>query len=214
MIFNYHPDVRAKYPHLTGGIVVARGVQNGASSPELLAAYHAEQQATLARIGETPLSQIDSLAAWRAAFRSFGVDPTQIRSACEALLRRLTKQGDIPSIRYALPIAMVDLRSLTGEITVRFADGTEKFTNLGQEEITHPDPGEVIFVDDAGLVFARRWCWRQSDQSAARESTTDLLVTVEAQYEGGRKDVEAALSDVMGLLQQYTGGTLERHFVD
>lgn len=225
MIFNYHPDIRAKYPNLTGGIIVAHSVQNGASSPELLASYQAEQQATLKRIGDIPLSQIESLAAWRAAFRRFGVDPTQIRSACEALLRRLTKQGDIPSInalvdignlvsiRYALPVAIVDIRSLTGEITVRFADGTENFTNLGQEEIAHPDPGEVIFVDDAGLVFARRWCWRQSAESAAREDTTDLLVTVEAQHEGGRKDLEAALNDLSGLLQQYTGGTLESELI-
>ncbi len=226
MIFNYHPDIRAKYPHLTGGIIVAHGVSNSASSPELLAAYQAEQQTTLARIGNTPLSQIESLAAWRAAFRSFGVDPTQIRSACEALLRRLTKQGDIPSInalvdignlvsiRYALPVAMVDLRAMTDAITVCFADGTENFTNLGQAEITHPDPGEVIFVDDAGLVFARRWCWRQSDQSAARESTTDLLVTVEAQHAGGRTDVESALSDLSTLIEQYTDGTLEKHLVE
>lgn len=226
MIFNYHPDVRAKYPNLVGGIVVAHSVKNGASSPELLAAYHAEQQATLKRIGETPLSQIEALAAWRGAFRSFGVDPTQIRSACEALLRRLTKQGDIPSInalvdignlvsiRYALPVAMVDTRALTGEITVCFADGTEKFTNLGQEEITHPDPGEVIFVDDAGLVFARRWCWRQSDQSAARESTTDLLVTVEAQHAGGREAVEAALRDISALIEQYTDSTPETYLLE
>jgi DNA/RNA-binding domain of Phe-tRNA-synthetase-like protein len=226
MIFNYHPDIRAKYPNLVGGIVVAHGVKNSASSPELLAAYHAEQQATLKRIGETPLSQIEALAAWRGAFRSFGVDPTQIRSACEALLRRLTKQGDIPSInalvdignlvsiRYALPVAMVDTRSLTGEITVCFADGTEKFTNLGQEEVTHPDPGEVIFVDDAGLVFARRWCWRQSDQSAARENTTDLLVTVEAQHAGGREAVEAAVRDLSALIEQYTDSTPEAHLVE
>lgn len=226
MIFNYHPDVRAKYLHLVGGIVVAHGVKNGASTPELLAAYHAEQQATLKRIGDTPLSQIESLAAWRGAFRSFGVDPTQIRSACEALLRRLTKQGDIPSInalvdignlvsiRYALPVAMVDTRSLTGEITVCFADGTEKFTNLGQEEVTHPDPGEVIFVDEAGLVFARRWCWRQSDQSAARESTTDLLVTVEAQHESGRETVEAAVRDLSALIEQYTDSVPEAHLVE
>ena len=30
--------------------------------------------------------------------RGFGVDPTQHRTAAEALLRRLTKKGDIPSI--------------------------------------------------------------------------------------------------------------------
>ena len=78
------------------------------------------------RIGETPLSQIPSLAAWRSVFRGFGLDPTQYRGAAEALLRRLTKKGEIPSvntlvdignlvsIRYALPVALFDLRATTG----------------------------------------------------------------------------------------------------
>ncbi len=128
----------------------------------------------------------------------------------------MTKQGDIPSInllvdmgnmisiRYALPVAIVDLRAATGAITVRFADGGERFTNLGQTEIAHPDPGEVIFADETGLVFARRWCWRQSDQSAARADTTDILITVEAQHQGGRAAVEAASTDLTALLRQYT----------
>ena len=224
--FQYHPDILARYPNVVGGVIVAHGVRNGASSPELLADYQAEQQASLARIGDTPLSQIESLAAWRAVFRSFGVDPTQVRSACEALLRRLTKQGDIPSIntlvdignlvsiRYGLPVAMVDLRSATGAITVKFADGTESFTNLGQPEVTRPDIGEVIFADEAGLVFARRWCWRQSDQSASREDTTDLLVTVEAQHENSRAEVEAAVEDLTTLLQRFTGSTLSSALLD
>lgn len=219
--FQYSADILARYPTVVGGVIVAHDVKNGASSPELLEAYRAEQQAVLARIGDTPLSQIESLAAWRGVFRSFGVDPTQIRSACEALLRRLTKQGDIPSIntlvdignlvsiRYGLPVAIVDTRAMTGGITVKFAEGTERFTNLGQAEIAHPDPGEVIFVDDAGLVFARRWCWRQSDQSAAREDTTDILVTVEAQHAGGKEDVEAAVRDLVELIGTYAGGTVE-----
>ncbi|MBI1256089.1 MAG: hypothetical protein GC204_01340 [Chloroflexi bacterium] len=224
--FQYHPDILTRYPNVIGGVIVAHGVRNGASPPELLAAYQAEQQATLVRIGSTPLSQIDSLAAWRTVFRSFGVDPTQIRSAGEALLRRLTKQGDIPSIntlvdignlvsiRYGLPVAMVDLRSATGAITVKFADGTESFTNLGQPEVTHPDSGEVIFADEANLVFARRWCWRQSDQSASREDTTDLLVTVEAQHENSRAEVEAAVNDLVSLLQQYTKAALSSAVLD
>lgn len=216
-IFQYSPEILARYPNVVGGAIVARGVRNGATPPDLLAAYQAEQQAVRARIGETPLSSIESLAAWRAAFRGFGVDPTQIRSACEALLRRLTKQGDIPtintlvdlgnlvSIRYGLPVAVFDLRSAQGAITVRFADGSERFTNLGQPEIAHPDAGEVIFADETGLVFARRWCWRQSDQSAAREDTTDILVTVEAQHPGGRADVAAAVRDLTELLEKYAG---------
>lgn len=224
--FQYHPEIFTSYPNLIGGVIFARGVRNGTTPPPLLDAYRAAQQTALERIGSTPLSQLAPLAAWRGVFRSFGVDPTQIRSASEALLRRLTKQGEIPSIdtlvdignlvsiRYALPVAMFDLRAAQGAITVRFANGTERFTNLGQTEIDHPDFGEVIFVDDAGLVFARRWCWRQSDQSASREDTTDLLVTVEAHHEGARRTVELAVGDLIALMQQFVGGEISSGILD
>src|SRR2546429_5507733 len=125
---------------------------NGPTPEGLLAAFQAEQQATLQRLGNTPLSQIPSLSAWRSAFRVFGVDPTQYRTAAEALLRRLTKKGDIPSInllvdlgnlvsiRYALPVAVVDTRAIQGGILVHFADGSERWTNLGENEESHPEP--------------------------------------------------------------------------
>src|SRR5882724_4617354 len=98
MRFQYHADIRARFPALTGGVILAQGLRNPPTTEALQAAYLAEQQAVLQRIGTTPLSELPSLAAWRAAFRAFGVDPTQYRCAAEALLRRLTKKGDIPSI--------------------------------------------------------------------------------------------------------------------
>lgn len=217
--FQYHADIFARYPNLVGGVILAEGVTNGPTPDALREAYMAEQRATLDRIGETPLSELESLAAWRAAFRAFGVNPTKYRSAPEALLRRLTKKGDIPSInmlvdlnnlvsiRYALPIAALDIQEVQGAVTVRFADGSERFTPLGQSEVEHPEPGEVIFSDETGLVVARRWCWRQSDESAARADTTQAVITVEAQHPGGRGDVEAALDDLVGLLEEHTGGS-------
>src|SRR5579885_1730946 len=178
--FRYATELLARYPGVVGGVILASGMTNGPTPPGLLAAFQAEQQAVLNRLGDTPLSQLPALAAWRTAFRGFGVDPTQYRSAAEALLRRLTKKGDIPSInllvdlgnlvsiRYALPVAFFDTRALHGPLTVRFADGSERYTLLGQPgAVEHPAPGEVIFADETGLVFAQRWCWRQSDESAA-----------------------------------------------
>jgi DNA/RNA-binding domain of Phe-tRNA-synthetase-like protein len=78
---------------------------------------------------------------------------------------------------------------------------------LGQSEVDHPEPGEVVFSDETGLVIARRWCWRQSDQSAAQEDTTEAIITVEAHHTGGRRDIEAALNDLLELLKQYAGGS-------
>ena len=224
--FRYDEAIIARYPNVIGGMILVRGVINGPTTPELAAAYADEQAATLQRLGTTPLSQVPALAAWRAAFRGFGVDPTQYRCAAEALLRRLTKAGSIPnlntlvdlgnliSIRYALPIAMVDLRAIPDGTTVRFAKGDERFTNLGQSEPEAPAPGEVIFSDDTGLVTARRWCWRQSDESAARDDTTDLLVTIEAHHPDGRADVEAALRDLLALLPIRQGAEVQSVVLD
>src|SRR5690242_11200682 len=155
-IFQYDTHILTRYPNVTGGIILAQGMTNGTTPKDLEIVFLDEQHATLKRLGDIPLSQIPSLAAWRAAFRSFGVDPTQYRSAAEALLRRLTKKGDIPSIntlvdignlvsiRYALPVAVVDTHAIQGPITVHFANGTERFTTLGQAEVELPVPGEVV----------------------------------------------------------------------
>src|SRR5205807_8104732 len=204
---------------IVGGAILARDVTNGPTPARLQVLYQAEQQRVLQRIGSTPLSQIESLAAWRRALRGFGVDPTQYRSASESLLRRLTKKGDIPSInllvdlgnlvsiRYALPVAVFDTRTLQGTVTVHFAGGSERYTTLGQNEVDHPEPGEVVFSDETGLVIARRWCWRQSDQSAAQEDTTEAIITVEAHHAEGQKDIDAALKDLLALLRAFAGGT-------
>ncbi len=57
-------------------------------------------------------------------------------------------------------------------------------------------------------MFARRWCWRQSDQSAAREDTQNIVVTVEAHHANAKQDVEAAIQNLTGLLGQFAGGQL------
>jgi DNA/RNA-binding domain of Phe-tRNA-synthetase-like protein len=211
-VFRYDPDIIERFPTIVGGVIHATGVHNHATPPGLAAAFHDETFAALARIGEAPLSELPTLAAWRRVFRGFGVDPTQYRSAAEALLRRLTKQGELPSIgtlvdlanlvsiRYALPVAVFDWRGIAGGSTVRFARGHEQWADLGSSQAEHPEPGEVIFADEADVVSARRWCWRQSAGSGAREDTTEILVTVEGHHETADRDVTGALADLEALL--------------
>lgn len=224
-LFRYDAAIVERFPAVVGGIVHARGVRNGPAPPALAEAFRAEQGRTLERIGATPLAELPSLTAWRRAFSAFGVEPTRYRSAAESLLRRLTKQGELPSvsllvdlgnlvsIRYGLPVAVCDQRDVSGGTTVRFADGSELFTDLGTDQVVSPEQGEVIFVDDAGLVSARRWCWRQSAQSATKEDTAEILVTIEGLHEDAREDVEAAVSDLASLLAEHAGAASATHAV-
>ena len=217
--FRYDPTVVEQFPDVVGGVLLAGGLTVGETPQALAEAFAAEQRAVLDRIGQTPLSELPSLNAWRRAFRAFGVDPTAYRSAAEALLRRLTKQGSLPSIstlvdignlvsiRYALPVAVFDRRSITGTLTVRPATGDESFTDLGSGTTEQPEPGEVIFIDEAGRVAARRWCWRQSAASASSAATSEVIVTVEGHHAEARADVEAALADLDALLRSFAGAT-------
>lgn len=214
--FRYDAAIVERFPTVQGGVLHATGLENGPSPALLVSRFEAEQVAVRATLNGRSLSELPSLAAWRRAFRAFGVDPTGYRSAAEALLRRLTKQGSIPSINllvdignlvsitHALPVAVFDRRAANGSTTVTLASGDERFTDLGSGETQHPDPGEVIFVDEAGLVSARRWCWRQSAESASGPGTKEVLITVEAQHEGGADTVAAAVRDLQMLLHEFT----------
>jgi DNA/RNA-binding domain of Phe-tRNA-synthetase-like protein len=217
--FRYADELLANFPETRGGVIHAVGLNNQATPAVLVDRYRVEQDRVKSEIGATSLSDLPSIRAWRSTFSGFGVKPTQYRSAVEALLRRLTKQGDVPSInllvdmanmvsiRHRLPVAVFDQAQTSGVTTVRFATGDERFTDLGSDGVSNPEPGEVIFVDEAGLVSARRWCWRQSNQSAASPSTTEALITVEGQHGGADEDVGAALEDLLGLLAAYQPGS-------
>jgi DNA/RNA-binding domain of Phe-tRNA-synthetase-like protein len=213
--FRYDPEIASAFPSARAGVIEAEGLESGNSPNELSAEYEDEQKRVLSQLGDDSLADLPSIAAWRRAFTRFGAKPTQYRNAAEALLRRLTKQGDIPaintlvdignlvSIRYALPVAVVDLDAITGSITVRFADGSESFTDLGTDDVVHPEPGEVVFVDERNVACARRWCWRQSQQSATTAATSCALFVVEGHHPTAAADIDAALADLAGLLELY-----------
>jgi DNA/RNA-binding domain of Phe-tRNA-synthetase-like protein len=212
--FGYDATVVERFPTIRGGVVRAGGLENGPAPSALVERYRSAQREATDRLQTLPIAEHPSIAAWRRVFSAFGAKPTQYRNAAEALLRRLSKQGEIPtisllvdlgnlvSIRHALPVAVLDLSPVAGEVTVRVADGSEHFDDLGSDGAVHPEPGEVIFVDEAGVVSARRWCWRQSAATATTASTTDALFVVEGHHEDAAAVVASAVHDLVALLAE------------
>jgi DNA/RNA-binding domain of Phe-tRNA-synthetase-like protein len=211
-MFGYDDAITERFPAIRAGVIGATGLANGPSPAALLGEYRAEQEAAAKRLAGTAIADIPPIAAWRRVFTQFGAKPTQYRNAAEALLRRLSKQGEIPSvnaltdlgnlvsIRYAMPVAVVDRAGVAGAITVRFATGAESFADLGSSASAAPEPGEVIFTDEQNVVCARRWCWRQSAQSATGPATTRALIVVEGHHDTAGQDAAAAAADLTRLL--------------
>ena len=198
MQFSYHPDVQEAFPTRVSGIIGLCGIHDRAEVTARTRPLLAQAANRIAAVSEGALPEI---RAWRAAFATMGLKPTQYRCASEALLRRFRKDGGLPtihplvdlcnatSIAYAIPIAVFDPDRIDGDLTVREAMGSERYESFGGDVET-PSPGEIIFADSAQNAHARRWTNRQSRLSAVSSSTRTAVIVAEALHEGAIDDIE------------------------
>ncbi|WP_244465799.1 B3/B4 domain-containing protein [Devosia soli] len=141
------------------------------------------------------------IQAWRRVVSVMGLKPTQYRCASEALLRRLRKEGTLPSLHplidvcnavsvgFAIPIAVFDIEKVDGGLSVRPAQGNERYVSFSGT-IKAPEAGEIIFADDAGRAHARRWTNRHGQISAVGTHTMDALIVAEALHPHSPSDME------------------------
>lgn len=182
-VLELRPDYRAL-------LILAEGLVPGPSdnaSEKTLAA--AEEQARAA-LGATPPEEHPHVASWREAFRAFGAKPQRTRTSVEALLRRLddglprvdrlTDVYNAVSIAHVAPLGGEDIDHYEGPLRLVRATGDEPFevTKSGEPAVEHPNAGEVVWRDDAG-VTCRRWNWRQCVRTRITGSTTRAVFIVD-----------------------------------
>jgi DNA/RNA-binding domain of Phe-tRNA-synthetase-like protein len=177
------PQVRELRPDYRALLVVADGLRPGPSddwSQSLLADAEAHQ------------ASLDDphVLAWAEAFRAFGAKPQRTRPSVTALLRRvpglprvdrLTDAYNAISVRHAVPVGGEDLDAYAGTMRLVRARGDEPFetTASGEPVVESPDPGEVVWRDDAG-VTCRRWNWRQTTRTRLTTATTRAVFVLDA----------------------------------
>ncbi len=189
--------VRALRPDYRAVVLVAEDLTPGPSdevSDALLAAAEA---------AAVPLDSAHVLA-WAEAFRAFGAKPQRTRPSVTALLRRipglprvdrLTDAYNAVSVRYGVPVGGEDLDAYAGPLRLVRATGDEPFeTAAGGEPVReHPEPGEVVWRDDAG-VTCRRWNWRQCTRTRLTTSTTRAVFVVDTLAGADAEEAGAALA--------------------
>src|SRR3954449_8643753 len=85
-------DITSAFPDYRVAFVVAEGLTIAPERPAELDALIAEREAEArAKWGGTELSQIPGIAAWRAAYKGFGIKQTRYRSSVERLLKNVAR---------------------------------------------------------------------------------------------------------------------------
>ncbi len=83
-------DIAETFPDYKVAVVVAEGLNIAPERPAALDALIAErEEAARAKWAGTELAQIPGIAAWRAAYKGFGIKQTRYRSSVERLVKNV-----------------------------------------------------------------------------------------------------------------------------
>ncbi len=150
---------------------------------------------------------------YRDFFWKIDIDPTKIRPASEALIRRIVQGKQIPqintgvdaynlaSIKSGVPLAAFDSGTLRGELSMRFAVEGEEFLGIGMKGPKILKGGEIVVEDEGNLVAI--YPYRDADASKVTLGTTGIILMScgVPGVEYGRLEEAAELS--AGYLEEY-----------
>lgn len=216
-----------KYPDLRIGVIVGRGINNSSSRGDLQLRKQTEAEDFRSRCSMEDLSSHPNIIAWRETYRSFGAKPKKYRPTAEALLRRILKGEEIPTINMAvdayllaelhcmLPVGGYDLDTISGNIVLRISSGGEPFTPLGYstpEEETKE--GEIVYADSE-RVLTRRWNYRDADPTKITAQSRNIILMTEGAFaQVPTEDVKRSAEMIAANLREFCGGTICTGYMD
>jgi DNA/RNA-binding domain of Phe-tRNA-synthetase-like protein len=214
-------EVAPDFPRFRVAVLVCAGLAIPSGRSAALANFvRARELEARERWGGGELSAIPGIAAWRQAYRQFGIKKTSYRSSVERLMKNVLAGTELPAINgfvdayntvslaHVLPAGADDLDRLSGDLAFRYARPDDDFRDMGaldaagQPLADPPKPGEVVYAD-AEKVLCRRWNWRQDARSGITPETRRAVVTLQA---NGLGDARAAAEDLVALLRRECGG--------
>jgi DNA/RNA-binding domain of Phe-tRNA-synthetase-like protein len=216
--YSIAPEIFARFPGYVRGVVIAHDVDNGPSPPELVRMLREAEESVRARVNLEQIVEEPRIKCWREAYRAFGAKPAEFRSSVEAMARRALRGDELPainalvdignvmSLRHLIPAGGHAIDLLNGDIELRFATGDEDFVPFGSEEMEHPLPGEVVFVE-GNTVLTRRWTWRQANHTLTLPETRAIEFNVDGLPPVTRGEIETACAEVAELIRRFCGGT-------
>jgi DNA/RNA-binding domain of Phe-tRNA-synthetase-like protein len=212
-------EVRALAPGFTHVAIETHGLANGPSTEASSALLDDAARRLAVRLDGRAPHEDPHMAAWREVYTAFGAKPSRTRNSAEALAKRALSESGLPrinllvdlynaiSVAHLIPVGGEDIARIQGGMRLVRATGEEDFVTVagGEEVVEHPEAGEVMWRDDAG-VTCRRWNWRQGPRTRLTEETTSGVFLLESMAPMPVAEVESAAAELAELLEKFSPG--------
>ena len=154
--------------------------------------------------------------AYRDFFWSIKIDPTKIRPAAEALIRRIIAGKTLPrintlvdaynlaSIKSRIALATFDADKLEGDLLMRFAEEGEQFIGIGMEKPLILKGGEIVVSDEEKLVAI--YPYRDADNTKVTEKTENVTIVVCGVPGIPKRELENASQVAVEYINRFCGG--------
>ncbi len=219
MNFYFDPKVKERFPGLKVCIGSISGMHTAKGDMEEL------RESVFAKVREKysleDLKDVNIFRAYRDFFWNIGVDPTKVRPAGEALIRRVLRGSPIPkinpivdaynlsSIETGIALAAFDESLVRGDLTMRFAEPGEMFTGIGMDEPMGLRGNEVVLSDSEDEKLVAIYPYRDADSTKVTDETENVIL-LSCGVPGIEDDLlEPAIITAIDYITRFCGGVSE-----
>ena len=200
--------------------VVIRGLDNSSANPE----WQEHREVLLRELSERyngiDVHQDPVLEGFNILHDNTGVKRRKNIPASENLIKLLQKHGslayinkivdiyNIISLDSKLALGAHNIDKVSGNVTLRFTDGTERFVPLGQSEPIPVNPHEYSYIDDSNEVLCRLEI-RQVQKTLVDETARNVFYIVQGNGATPDELLHQTAQKIIDLTTQYCGGVGE-----
>ena len=224
MKFKVSKDFFEKVPNAYFGVIIVKNFDNKRDNEKIKNMLSENMQEALEKLKDVKVKEEPYIIPYREAFKAIDINPNKYMCSIEALLTRLSKGKDLPSInpivdlgnalsvKYRLPIGVHDIDNFKGDIEIRKGKETDTFVPFGGGDIEHPEENEYVYVS-GGEVKTRKWTWRQGEKSKIIEESTNLFIPIDGFIEN-KKEVLKLQKEMIDFLKENYDVEIESGIVD
>lgn len=173
--------------------------------------------------GLDTLKDVPILRKYRDFYWRIGIDPTKIRPASEALIRRILQNKPLPTINSAvdaynlasikthIAIGAFDISKLKGDLELRFAKDGERFVGIGMNEPRALGCNEIIISDEENIVAI--YPYRDSDSTKITFDTREIVLLYCGVPGIERKELLYAKELTGRYITQFCGGKIHENLL-
>jgi DNA/RNA-binding domain of Phe-tRNA-synthetase-like protein len=109
------------------------------------------------------------------------------------------------SLQTRLSLGAHDLDKVQGNVTLRMADGSENFLQLGRSGPKKVNAGEYCYIDDSHEILCRMEC-HQSEKTKIEPGSSNCIFIVQGNEYTSKEYILSATHRLLELLKKYCGG--------